>query len=381
MAATKVDLGEQVQGSLAVANGGTGGTDQSSAQSGLGLVPGTNVQAYSSTLATWATKTPPSGTAVGTSDTQTLTGKTINGSNNTLTNIALASLASAAYATAPTASTLAEWDANANLSAANLIEGFTSTATAGGTTTLTIASNETQVFTGSSNQTCQLPTTSVPAGLDYTIINASTGTVTVTSSNGSTLVVLGPSTSVMVTSLQATPTAPTHWNSQYIGILITSGKVLKVSNSLTLAGTDGTTMTFPGASDTVVTLTATQTLSNKTQTNPIINGYTEGTQALGTVGSTATIGALTNGTEVTATLTSATPCTFTMPTAVQGMSFTLVLRQPSSGTPTTATFTGVKWPASGAPVITATVGKADAITFFCPDGSNWYGTFVQGYTY
>ena len=46
-------------------------------------------------------------------------------------------------------------------------------------------------------------------------------------------------------------------------LTIADGKTLVASNSLTLAGTDGTTMTFPGTSDTVVTLTATQTQTNK----------------------------------------------------------------------------------------------------------------------
>jgi hypothetical protein len=43
----------------------------------LGLVINTHVQAWDADLDTWATKTAPSGTAVGTSDTQTLTNKTL----------------------------------------------------------------------------------------------------------------------------------------------------------------------------------------------------------------------------------------------------------------------------------------------------------------
>lgn len=49
-----------------------------------------------------------------------------------------------------------------------------------------------------------------------------------------------------------------------LGLSIDSGKTFTVSNTITLAGTDGTTFTFPGTSDTVVTLAATQTLTNKT---------------------------------------------------------------------------------------------------------------------
>ena len=107
--------------------------------------------------------------------------------------------------------------------------------------------------------------------------------------------------------------------------------------------------------------------------------YTETITASGTVGASATL-AITAGTILTATLTSATACTFTMPTATAGKSFTLLLKQPASGTPTTATFTGVKWGTIGAPTITATVGKLDILAFIA-DGTNWYGTASQGYTY
>src|SRR4030095_3170001 len=47
---------------------------------------------------------------------------------------------------------------------------------------------------------------------------------------------------------------------------IASGKTLTASNSLTLAGTDATTMTFPTTSTTVVGTTDTQTLTNKAVT-------------------------------------------------------------------------------------------------------------------
>jgi len=66
---------------LAVADGGTGASTAANARTNLGLVIGTNVQAWDTDLDTWATKTPPSGVAVGTTDTQTLTNKTLTSPN------------------------------------------------------------------------------------------------------------------------------------------------------------------------------------------------------------------------------------------------------------------------------------------------------------
>lgn len=55
-------------------------------------------------------------------------------------------------------------------------------------------------------------------------------------------------------------------------VSVSSGKTLASSNTLTLAGTDGTTMTFPASSATIVGTTTTQTLTNKTLTDPVMIG-------------------------------------------------------------------------------------------------------------
>lgn len=128
----------------------------------------------------------------------------------------------------------------------------------------------------------------------------------------------------------------------------------------------------------IVGTTDTQTLTNKTLTNPTINNYTEGVVAIGTVTTSNTL-SLTSGTVQTATLTASTACTFTMPTATAGKSFILLLKQAASTGGGTATFTSVKWNAASAPTVTSTAGKMDIFSFVS-DGTNWYGTVVQGYT-
>jgi hypothetical protein len=106
--------------------------------------------------------------------------------------------------------------------------------------------------------------------------------------------------------------------------------------------------------------------------------YTEGVVAIGTVTTASTL-SLATGTLQTATLTASTACTFTMPTAVAGRSFTLLLKQAAVTGAGTATFTSVKWSSAGTPVVTTTAGRMDIFTFIS-DGTNWYGSVIQGYT-
>jgi hypothetical protein len=110
--------------------------------------------------------------------------------------------------------------------------------------------------------------------------------------------------------------------------------------------------------------------------NLTVTNYTESVVAIGTVGASSTL-ALTSGTVQTATLTASVPCTFTMPTATAGKSFILRLTQAASGM-TTATFSGVKWPAGAAPVVTATASAVDIFTFVAI-GSVWYGNYAQAF--
>ena len=202
------------------------------------------------------------------------------------------------------------------------VDGYTTTVTAAGTTTLTVASTFEQFFTGTTTQTVLLPVTStLVLGNQYEITNMSTGVVTVNSSGGNLVVAIVPLSRVTVTVILTSGTTAASWDIQYTGnsavtgtgsnvlaispalttptlgvatattinkvsltapasgstltvadgktltanasltLAGTDAKTLTVSNSLTLAGTDSTTMTFPASSTTVAGLSVAETFS------------------------------------------------------------------------------------------------------------------------
>jgi len=314
---------------------------------------------------------------------------------------------------------IANLTAGRNVTGNIFYAGFTNVAAAGTTTTLTSSSTPNWVVTGSGGQTYKLPdATTLSPGILYTFNNNQTsGAITVVNNSSTTIATVqsgGFITISLLTNSIAAGTwdyhfgAPSNvswstntfsypgsitsatWNGSLItgtygGTGVNNGSsTITLGGSLTTTGafastfavTGSYTYTLPAATDTLVNLGSSQTLTSKTLTNPTITNYVETLQAIGTVGASSSL-ALTTGTVLTATLTASTPCTFTMPTATAGKSFILKLTQAATGM-TTATFTSVKWPGGTAPTITATASAVDILSFVA-DGTNWYGTFAQAF--
>ena len=244
---------------IALTKGGTGATDAATARSNLGLAIGSNVQAYDGDLDAIAALAGTSGLLKKAANTWSLD-----------TSTYLTSAVTSVTGTSPVSSS------GGATPAISLATGY-------GDTLNPFASKTANYILAAPNGAAGAPTFRALVGADIPTLNQNTtgtaagisGTQTanyvLAAPNGSTgtaafraLVAADiPALSYIATSATAfnkvTLTAPATSST----LTILDGKTLTANNSLTLAGTDSTTMTFPSASDTVVGAAATQTLTNK----------------------------------------------------------------------------------------------------------------------
>lgn len=143
--------------------------------------------------------------------------------------------------------------------------------------------------------------------------------------------------------------------------------------ALTTNGTGTIGFSAVGVGD--VTLTGTQTLTNKTLTSPVLNTATATGLKETKVAMAASDIDLSAGNYFTKTISGATTLTLSN-VASSGSVSAFVLDLTNGGSATVTWFSGVKWNAATAPTLTAS-GR-DVLAFFTHDGGTTWNGFVLG---
>lgn len=147
-------------------------------------------------------------------------------------------------------------------------------------------------------------------------------------------------------------------------LTIANGKTVTANNTLTFAGTDGTTMTFPSTSQTLVGLTSTATLTNKTLTAPVLTAPVMTTPTLGVATATSVNGLTITASTGTLTVANGKTLTASNTLTFAGTDGTTMTFPSTSGTVITATSTATLTNKTlTAPILTTpTLGVATATT-------------------
>jgi hypothetical protein len=178
----------------------------------------------------------------------------------------------AAATSAPTASVIMKRDANSNTQVNNLIENGQEVVTSGTTTILVVGSPYTNIFTGTSTQTVQLPAANtLILNQQFLVINNSTQSITVTNNGGSTIqtMVTGSQAIFTVTNIGS---ANGTWSSAY-----STGSAGGTVTSVTFTG-DGVLLS--NTPSTPVTTSGTLTATLNTQAS---NTYFGGSDIAGVI--------------------------------------------------------------------------------------------------
>lgn len=373
---------------LSVAQGGSG------AATLTGILKGSGTSAFTAVTA-------PSGTIVGTTDSQALTNKTYNGLTVTTTTGTLTLANSSSIIT----------------SGGNAIT-FTSTGTTGVTlptsgTLSTLAGSEAltnKTINGmtvtSSTGTFTLTNAKTLAVSDSTTLATNTITLgggqVITFSASNALSLLSTGTSVM-TFPTATDTVVTLAATQALTGKTINGNTL-TSGSSTYTGTAAQTYTFPTTSATIArtdaanTFTGHQTIEGVTTAGatgtsnlvfsatptftgkPVINNkdITGATYAPASGAQTVALDCASNNMHIVSGNVNGTAITFTIANATNNQIFVVSILQ-GSGTVSTISgwFATVRWAGGSTPTLTATLSKRDTFVFI-RTGTNTYDGFVAG---
>jgi hypothetical protein len=174
--------------------------------------------------------------------------------------------------------------------------------------------------------------------------------------------------------VDATLVQPSNWNAEHTLQLDANRLLGRTSGGpgpveeISVTGS-GSAVLNNGPSITSASITS-ASITNASATNLTVTNYTETLYSANS--STSFTVSLANGTVYNIQLTGSP--TITMPTAVAGKSFIMMLYQDATGG-RTVTWSTVVWPGGTPPSISGGINKRDIFSFFS-DGTNWYGTTI-----